>query len=115
MTAGQIGEHELPTEFEVWRTTEVDDGAGGWTETTAQAGTVRGKVNQPSAAEVVVAQQSGVELTYAIHLLPDADVLRGDELRAGADVYKVRAAFVPSEPIYKRADCEYRQTEEIGE
>jgi hypothetical protein len=112
VTAGEIGEHELPTAFAVWRTTLVDDGQGGEEETTAEVGQVRGKVNQPTAAEVVVAQQSGVELTYAVHLLPGADVERGDQLRDGTDHYRVKAVFVPSEPVYKRADCELHQGEE---
>lgn len=112
MTAGQIGEHELPATLQVWRTVLVDDGQGGEDEDVSQVGTVRGKVNQPTAAEVVVAQQSGVELLYGVHLLPDAAVQRGDELREGTNRYRVKAVFVPSEPVYKRADCELHQGEE---
>lgn len=106
-----IGAHELPRELAVWRKTRGPDGAGGQTTTLAQVGTVRAKISQPTAAERVAAMQAGAALTMPVHLLPDADVHRGDELRGGGEVYRVEATVIPSEPVYLRADCERIESE----
>lgn len=108
-----IGAHELREKLEVWRPTEVDDGQGGSTVQLTRVGTyVRAKVSQPAAAEQIEAQQAGTTMTLIVHLRPDADVRRGDELRR-ADGDKLRAKYTihPSEPEYLRADCEQIQSE----
>lgn len=107
----RIGGQELRREFAVWRETRADDGQGGYDEVVAQVGTVMAKVNQPTADEVVTAQQSGVTLLYRLHMMPDADVQRGDELRGDGEVYRVTSTYVPSDPEYLLANCERRQAE----
>lgn len=106
-----IGAHELNRTFAVWRTTTADDGAGGQTTVTAQAGTVRARVSQPSAAERVAADQAGTRLGAIVHMAPGEDVRRGDELRGDGETYRVVAVISPSEPVYLRADCERIQHE----
>jgi SPP1 family predicted phage head-tail adaptor len=107
-----IGFHELPETLAVWRTTSVEDEYGGSTDSHAEVGSVRAKVSQPAAVEQVEAMQAGSSLTMTVHLRPDADVRRGDELRrADGDRLRVKYTLHPSEPVYLRADCEQIQSE----
>lgn len=115
MAGDRIDPYDLNRSLEVWRVTLVDDGQGGQSDTWAQlsgsAGTVRAKVNEPSAAERVEAMRSGVDLAYQVHLLPDADVRRGDQLRAVGEVFRVKSTVRPSTPTYLRAQCERDEVE----
>lgn len=107
-----IGMHELRETLGVWRPTSVDDGQGGSTTTLTAAGSVRAKVSQPTAVEQIEAQQAGAPLIMTVHLRPDADVRRGDELRRpDGDRLRVKSTIHPSEPVYLRADCERIQHE----
>jgi hypothetical protein len=103
--------HLLNRTLEVWRPATVDDGAGGQQTTRYQAGHEPARLSQPSAAERTAAQQAGATLTQVIYFAAGADVMRGDELRADGEVYRVLATVVPSEPAYLRADCERTQAE----
>lgn len=107
-----IGFHELNERLEVWRDVETEDEYGGTTSVLTRVGAVRAKVSQPAAAEQVVAMQAGTSLTMIVHMRPDADVRRGDELRrARGDRLRVKYTIAPSEPVYLRADCERLQAE----
>jgi SPP1 family predicted phage head-tail adaptor len=107
-----IGYHELPEVLEVWRETLTEDEVGGTTSALVKVGTVRAKVSQPAAAEQVEAMQAGSALTMIVHLRPDADVRRGDELRRKlGSPLRVKYTINPSEPVYLRADCEQIQAE----
>jgi SPP1 family predicted phage head-tail adaptor len=106
----------LNRQLEVWRTTTVDDGAGGQETTTTKAVTVRAKVDQPSPTERLIAQQSGSKHSHNIYVLPGADVQRGDELRGNdglgnAQVFRVQAVVQPSTPVYSKALVELIQKE----
>lgn len=107
-----IGAHELPRLMQVWRATTVDDGAGGQVVTRAHVGTVRARVSQPAAAERLAAGQAGARLDAVVHLQPDADVRRGDELASDGETYRVASTVWPSEPVYLRAMLERIQSEE---
>ncbi|MFD4320112.1 phage head closure protein [Streptomyces sp. NPDC058548] len=91
--------------LEVWRETFTDDGYGGQESTWVRAGEVRGKVDQPSASDRMLAQQAGAEHTHDVFLLPTADVARGDELRGGGQVLDVRFVVEPSSTRYRKAEC----------
>jgi SPP1 family predicted phage head-tail adaptor len=97
--------------LEVWRPVTTPDGAGGQATVLTQVGTVRAKVDQPSAADRMLAQQSGSRHTHTVYLLPAADVARGDELRGAGQRLAVHHVFSPSAPNYRRADCELTQSE----
>jgi len=103
--------HLLNRTLEVWRLAAMPDGAGGQTTTLTLVGTVRAKVDQPSTADKVLAQQAGSHHTHTVYLLPTADVARGDELRGTGQRLKVLAVAGPSSPDYLRADCELTQSE----
>jgi len=105
MTADRIDAYELTRELAVWRSARVDDGQGGQDETRSSSTTVRAKVNEPSEAARIEAMRSGVDLTYQLHFLPDADVQRGDELRGNGEVFRVQSTVRPSTPVYLRATC----------
>jgi SPP1 family predicted phage head-tail adaptor len=108
-----ISAGELRETLVVWRPTEVADDMGGSVLTMVeQALPVRAKVSQPAAAEQIEAQQAGTSMTMIVHLQPDADVRRGDELRRpDGDRLRVKYTIHPSEPVYLRADCEQMQAE----
>jgi len=107
-----IGFHELPETLEVWRNVSTADEWGGTSTERQEIGEVRAKVSQPAAAEQIEAQQAGSTMTMILHLRPDADVRRGDELkRADGDLLRVKYTIAPSEPVYLRADCELVQSE----
>lgn len=101
--------------LEVWRpTTEADEYGGQVVTMVKQPGTVRAKVDQPSNADQLLAQQGGSEHDHTVYLLPRADVQRGDELRGvdklgQAQVFKVLATVQPSTPIYSKAPCQLVQ------
>jgi SPP1 family predicted phage head-tail adaptor len=108
-----IGAYELREKLTVWRPTSVSDGQGGTAIDFVQVGrAIRAKVSQPAAAEQIEAQQAGSTMTMIVHMRPDADVRRGDELRrADGDRLRVKYTIHPSEPEYLRADCEQIQSE----
>lgn len=91
---------------EVWRREFTEDSAGGRTATIHYFATVRTRILQPTEGQQTVAAQSGARLTHVAYFLPDTDVQRGDELRGDDQTIRVYATYVPSEPIYLRADCE---------
>lgn len=103
--------HLLNRQLQVWRTTRVPDGLGGWTTTTAPVGAVAAKVDQPSASERLLAQQAGSEHTHTVYVQPTADVRRGDELRDGDQVFRVLSVVEPSSPVYRKAECQLVQKE----
>ena len=101
-------------QLQVWRTTTVDDGAGGEEIALAQVGTVRAKVDQPSPTERLIAQQTGSRHSHNVYLSARADVRRGDELRGTdalgqAQVFQVLATLQPSTPVYSKAPCQLIQ------
>lgn len=112
MAGDQIDVYDLTRALAVWRTVLADDGQGGQTETSGQVGTVRAKVNEPSAAERIEAARSGAELTHTLHLLPDADVRRMDELRGDGEVFRVQSTVYPSTRAYLKAMCSRDQVED---
>ncbi|MEV3848094.1 phage head closure protein [Streptomyces microflavus] len=95
--------------LEVWRETTEKDGAGGQTSTWVQVGEVRAKVDQPSAADRMLAQQAGSKHSHTIYLADGSDVHRGDQLRGDDQTFTVHATLQPSGPRYLRADCELIQ------
>ena len=101
--------------LEVWRPVTVDDEYGGQETTMVkQPGTVRAKVDQPSNADQLLAQQAGSRHDHTVYLLPRADVRRGDELRGTdrlgqAQVFRVLATVQPSTPVYSKAPCQLTQ------
>lgn len=100
----------------VWRETTVDDGAGGQETTLAQVATVRGKVDQPSPTERLMAQQSGSDHSHNIYLQPRANVRRGDELRGtdalgNAQTFRVQSVVQPSTPVYSKALVQLTQSQ----
>jgi len=105
----------LNRRLEVWRPTATPDGYGGQKTTfVQQSGTVRAKVDQPSNADRMLAQQAGSEHDHTVFLSPRADVRRGDELRGTdrlgqAQVLRVLAAVQPSTPVYSKAPCQLIQ------
>lgn len=111
----RIGRY-LNRQLEVWRTTTVPDGAGGQQTTLAAVGTVRAKVDQPSPAERLLAQQGDSKHSHDVFLTPGADVQRGDQLRGTdglgvAQVFRVLSVIQPSRPVYSKADCELIEKE----
>lgn len=113
-----IGRH-LNRTLTVWRETTTDDGAGGQETTVAQVATVRGKVDQPSPTERLIAQQAGSRHSHNIYLLPRADVQRGDELRGtdalgNAQRFRVQSVVQPSTPVYSKALVELTQSQPAG-
>jgi hypothetical protein len=111
-----IGRH-LNRTLEVWRTTTVDDGAGGETTSVTPIGTVRAKVDQPSPTERLIAQQTGSRHSHNVYLSPSTYVQRGDELR-GADAlgtlqrFRVQSVIQPSTPVYSKAEVELTQSQQ---
>ncbi|MGI5443389.1 phage head closure protein [Streptomyces shenzhenensis] len=103
--------HLLNRELEVWRTSRVPDGLGGWTTTTAPQGDVAAKVDQPSATERMLAAQAGSEHTHSVYVQPTADVRRGDELRGAGQAFRVLSVVEPSGPVYRKAECQLIQKE----
>ena len=104
-----IGMHEMNRTLAVWRPTLTTDVYGGTVTTLVeQPAEVRALVSEATAAERVAAMQTGASLTIVVHLRPDADVHRGDELRdtAGPDRLRVKSTVIPSTAVYLRADCE---------
>jgi head-tail adaptor len=101
----------LNREMEVWRPTSAPDGVGGRTTTEVLVGTVRAKVDQPSAGDREMAGRTESLHTHTVYLPPGADVGRGDELRGAGQRLRVHHVYEPSAPNYVRADCELTQTE----
>ncbi|MEU2450058.1 head-tail adaptor protein [Streptomyces sp. NPDC012765] len=98
--------------LQVWRPNETPDGAGGQDVTLVRRpDDVRAKVDQPGTAERTLAMQAGTEHSHTVYLLPSADVARGDELRGGGQVLKVRSVAEPSSTRYRRAECKLIEPE----
>jgi head-tail adaptor len=101
--------HLLNSSVTIWRLSSVPDGAGGEVTALAQVGESAAMISQPTATERVLAAQGQSRHTHTVHLPPVADVRRNDELRCGAQVFRVQSVFQPSRPIYVRADVELIQ------
>lgn len=102
--------HLLNASIDVYRATLIDDGRGGRSSTVAKVGTVRARVAQPSATERAVAAEMGAVLEYVVHVEPDADVARGDELDTGdARRLRVQAVVSDSSATYRRLECQVIQ------
>lgn len=98
--------HRFDTSLQVWRYQTSDDGGGGQATELVQSGTVKAQVSQPSAAERVVAQQAGSDLTHVVHMAPGEDVRRNDRLiHPDGREMDVVATVIPSQTRYLRADC----------
>jgi head-tail adaptor len=102
---------ELNRVLVVWRKSTVEDGQGGREIAWAQVGTVRARTPQTTAVERKTASQLGAEHDSVIYLWPDADVRRGDELRAADTVWRVVSTVRPSETEYLRANCVTEESE----
>lgn len=110
-----ISAAEMNRVMQVWRPTTTDDQYAGKTLAyVKQPRTVRAMVSEPTAAERVAAMQAEAQLTIAVHLAPDADVRRGDELRDDLARLRVKSTIAPSTRVYLRADCEQLQYEGIS-
>lgn len=101
--------------LQLWRPKSVPAGAGGTTRTFAKVSgqDLLGKVDQPNAAEQLVAAQSGAMLTHSVYFEGVVDVRRGDELRdpCSREAFKVLWVVQPSTPVYTKANSEVRQYE----
>jgi len=106
-------DHWLTRTLQVWRPVATDDGAGGQAVELYRLADVPAKVDQPSAADRMLAAQAGSAHTHTVYLNASADVLRGDELRGGGQVFRVLAVSGPSRPDYLKADTELIQTEGV--
>jgi len=112
---GSIGRY-LNRRLDVYRPQSVPDGHGGQETALVAVGTVRAKVDQPSATERMVAAQTLSRHSHDIFLLPRADVRRGDELRGtdtlgNAQAFRVQSVVQPSTPVYSKALVEELQAE----
>lgn len=108
--------HTLNRTLTVHRPQTSDDGHGGQTTTLVQVGTVRGKVDQPSPTERLMAAQAESRHSHNIYLSPRTIVRRGDELRGAdalgnAQVFRVESIVYPSTPVYAKAFVELTQGE----
>lgn len=106
--------HWLNRRLELRRPQTGPDGHGGQTTTwVLQPDPVAAKVDQPSAADQLLAAQTNSTHTHDIYLLPAADVRRGDELRdpTTGERWTVLAVVAPSSPRYRKAQAELTQTE----
>ena len=101
----------LNTRREVWRPSMTDDGMGGRTRSWVLVGTVRCKVDVPSAREREAGGQWSAEHTHSVFLLPKADVRRGDEIRGGPEPLRVLAVMEPSRRDYRKAVCQRLEPE----
>lgn len=95
--------HLLTRTLTVNRPVTAADGSGGQTVTFVEAGTVRAKVDQPSAAERERGDQWGAEHSHTIRFRHDADVRRGDELTGGGQRFRVLATVTDSHATYLKA------------
>lgn len=103
--------HLLNRTLDVWRPQTSPDGSGGQTVTLTQVGSVRAKVDQPTAAETQVAQQWSAEHTHTIYLLRSADVARGDELRGDGQTFRALATLTNSRDTYLKVPAELTEPE----
>lgn len=100
--------HWLNRTLTVWRAQNTADGQGGQSQIWTLQGSVVAKVDQATVAERTLASQAGADLTHTIYLLPDADVVRNDELRSAhpvtgeAEVFTVEGFTFPSTPRYRK-------------
>lgn len=100
--------------LEVRRPQEQDDGHGGKSTIYVTVGTVRGKVDQPSPTERLLAEQSQSRHSHNIYLRPAADVQRGDHLVGSdsegiAQTFRVQSVVKPSYSVYAKAFAELIQ------
>lgn len=103
--------HLLNRTLEVWRPSTETDDVGGQTVTRSQVGTVRAKVDQPTAEERQLAGRWDSEHTHTVYMLVTADVSRGDELRGDGQMFRVLAVLEPSRATYRKAPVELIQPE----
>lgn len=89
----------------VSRRQTVSDGSGGQTSVWAPVGTYQARLSQPTDSEGVSADQEEQRITGQVYFDSDVPIQRGDRLAVDDRQLEVLAVLVPSEPIYRRADC----------
>lgn len=116
--------HLLNREVEVWRTERQPDGAGGWNQTRVFSHNLEVRISRASVREKSFARtevgdmQGEAELTHIIYADDDADVLRGDRLRAVDfdEEYRVIGTQRATNPdVYVRIEAEMQQPEPTQE
>jgi hypothetical protein len=106
--------HWLNRTLQVWRPEGQDDSHGGDQVTSVrQPDDVRAKVDQPSAADQLLAAQTRSKHDTDVFLLPTADVRRLDELRdeTTGESWRVLHVFGPSTARYRKAQSQLIQGE----
>ena len=98
--------------LDIYRRVETPDGMGGTVTGPPQlVGSAMFKVDQPSAAELIEAEQAQSSHSHNIYALPATDIQRGDELREAGKSYRLIAVVQPSEAVYAKALAELVQRE----
>ena len=96
----------LPDTATVSRDTEVSDGAGGWTVTTATSGPVACRVAPAGGREAVIAGKLDSVAAWTITLPALTDVTAKDRIVVGARTFEVAAVLGPrSWEIARRVLC----------
>lgn len=106
--------HWLNRQLQVWRPEEREDGHGGMDSThVRQPDNVAAKVDQPSATDRLLAEQTSSEHSHDVFLQPSADVRRLDELRdeITGEAWKVLHVVGPSTARYRKAQAQLIQGE----
>ena len=88
--------HLLNVDVAVWRLFSTTDGQGGWTEALAYDHNERLRISPAASTERSVAAQEDLQLTHSAYGLPNANLQRGDELRANGRTYGVLGGRAPS-------------------
>jgi head-tail adaptor len=103
--------HLLRRQMDIYRRDETADGQGGTTTEWLLVGPANFKVDQPTAEELQVAEQSQSRHSHNIYAQPGTDIQRGDELRSGGQTFRLIAVVEPSQAIYRKALAELIQRE----
>jgi len=97
----------MPNICRVQRKTQIDNGAGGFTDTwsTVVSCACRIGISGKSPEERAIADRIGVELPYTVTLPYDTDVTEKDRLVVGTRVFQVLGVLVGSFETARKCVC----------
>lgn len=93
-------------DFQIWRNSRIDDGAGGWTDSLALSSTVEGRLSPLSAAQTPRAMQERGVVALRFSTPAATDIKAGDEVRKDGRTAVVDAVTITSSGRRKQCVCE---------
>ena len=95
--------------YEHWREEFVDDGMGGATSEWVKQGDVKGRAYPATMTDTFSADRLAGKVTWTFAGSPDLEIAKGEQIRFGGRILRIRAVSVTGSGRRLEATCEEEQ------